>query len=101
MCAGVTGRARKAGSDGDAVDKDSTGIQGGVDVSRHFNYYAFEGGSGEQVWKHVSGAFQKNLADNAEELRPQHDFRYAGSLPRELSIAILASGSYLFSSQPR
>lgn len=67
--AGLTGRAAKPGT------KDGPGNIGGVDVSRHFNYYAFEGGKGEQVWKHVSGAFQKDLEESSEELRPQDDFR--------------------------
>lgn len=65
--AGTTGRASKPGSDS-SID--------GVDVSRHFSYYAFEGGRGEQVWTHSSGAFQKDLAESSEELRPQDDFRY-------------------------
>ena len=65
----MTGRASKPAS------KDGHGSIGGVDVSRHFNYYAFEGGRGETVWKHNSGAFQKDLEESSEELRPQDDFR--------------------------
>lgn len=46
-----------------------------VDVSRHFSYYAFEGGHGESIWKHASGAFHKDLEASADELRPQEDYR--------------------------
>lgn len=63
------------GSAADGSSGDTTGSVGGVDVSRHFSYYAFEGGKGESVWKHASGAFQKDLQESSEELRPQDDYR--------------------------
>lgn len=46
-----------------------------VDVSRHFSYYAFEGGKGESVWKHASGAFHKDLEESADELQPQDFYK--------------------------
>lgn len=72
--AGITGRAALKPQDGDASGP--YGSIGGVDVSRHFSYYAFEGGKGESVWKHTSGAFQQDLEGSSEELRPQDDFRW-------------------------
>jgi hypothetical protein len=47
-------------------------------VSRHFSYYAFEGGKGESVWKHASGAFHKDLEASSDELQPQEDYRWVG-----------------------
>ncbi|KAF8060078.1 hypothetical protein HT031_005017 [Scenedesmus sp. PABB004] len=74
--AGLTGRAPGAGRGGAAGAQDrAPGAAGGVDVSRHFSYYAFEGGRGESVWKHASGAFQTDLEASADELTPQDDFR--------------------------
>jgi hypothetical protein len=71
--AGLTGRAAVQPGGGDAA---GFGADGGVDVSRHFDYHAFEGGRGEAVWKHTSGSFQKQeLEGSSEELRPQDDFR--------------------------
>jgi hypothetical protein len=71
--AGLTGR------NGPAKDASSNtvGSIGGVDVSRHFSYYAFDGAKGQSVWKHASGAFQKDLEASSDELRPQDDFRWA------------------------
>eukprot|EP00879_Flechtneria_rotunda_P011006 GHRR01011501.1.p1 GENE.GHRR01011501.1~~GHRR01011501.1.p1 ORF type:complete len:711 (+),score=224.28 GHRR01011501.1:455-2587(+) len=75
--AGITGRT--AAAKGTAAESNRAaegfGSDRGVDVSRHFNYHAFEGGKGEMVWKHASGAFQQDLESSAEELRPQDDFR--------------------------
>eukprot|EP00775_Hariotina_reticulata_P004628 gene4628-4882_t len=73
--AGLTGRK------GPAKDGSSNlfGSIGGVDISRHFSYYAFDGAKGQSVWKHASGAFQKDLEATSEELRPQDDFRCAFS----------------------
>jgi hypothetical protein len=72
--AGLTGRGPSKPGSGDAAG--GFGADGGVDVSRHFDYHAFEGGRGEAVWKHTSGSFQKQeLEGSSEELRPQDDFR--------------------------
>jgi len=51
---------------------------GAVDVSRHFSYYAFEGATGESVWKHTSGTFHKDLEGASDELTPQDDYRSVG-----------------------
>jgi hypothetical protein len=50
-----------------------------VDSSRHFSFYAFEGGHGESIWKHTSDAFHKDLENSADELRPQEDYRWVSS----------------------
>jgi hypothetical protein len=75
--AGLTARlpVKPAGSGDAASGAGGFGADGGVDVSRHFDYHAFEGGKGEAVWKHTSGAFQQDLEGSSEELRPQDDFR--------------------------
>ncbi|WIA13628.1 hypothetical protein OEZ85_007192 [Tetradesmus obliquus] len=71
--AGLTGRAGVKPGTADAA---GFGSDAGVDVSRHFDYHAFEGGRGEAVWKHTSGSFQQqDLEGSSEELRPQDDFR--------------------------
>eukprot|EP01023_Acetabularia_acetabulum_P000905 TRINITY_DN10343_c0_g1_i1.p1 TRINITY_DN10343_c0_g1~~TRINITY_DN10343_c0_g1_i1.p1 ORF type:complete len:424 (-),score=63.98 TRINITY_DN10343_c0_g1_i1:296-1567(-) len=41
----------------------------------HFGYYAFEGGSGEERWRHEGRDFHRDLEDLQEELVPQHNFR--------------------------
>jgi hypothetical protein len=46
-----------------------------VDASRHFSYYAYEGGRGESLWQHTSDAFHKDLDSSSDELRPQEDYR--------------------------
>ena len=48
---------------------------GAVDRSRHFNYYAFDGASGNLRWKHESDDFHRNLDDLADKLTPQHNYR--------------------------
>ncbi|BDA41145.1 hypothetical protein COCOBI_01-8000 [Coccomyxa sp. Obi] len=47
----------------------------GVDVSRHFSYYAFDGGSGALRWKHEGADFHRDTERLAEELMPALDFR--------------------------
>mmetsp|Transcript_21460 Transcript_21460/g.51195 ORF Transcript_21460/g.51195 Transcript_21460/m.51195 type:complete len:700 (-) Transcript_21460:224-2323(-) len=50
-------------------------FKSGVDTSRHFSYYAFEGGSGIQRWSHKSTDFHRDAAELAEALIPQHNYR--------------------------
>ena len=57
----------------DAADPDA-----GVDTSRHFNYFAFEGARGVQRWHHASTDFHKDLVDLSNELQPQNDYRCGG-----------------------
>lgn len=59
---GVGGRSRKG-----------KGV--GVDRSRHFNYYAFDGATGSTRWKHESEDFHRDLDGLADRLTPQHNYR--------------------------
>ncbi|KIY96746.1 hypothetical protein MNEG_11214 [Monoraphidium neglectum] len=48
----------------------------GADVSRHFDYFAFEGAAGEPRWSHRAGAFHgEEVAAASEALTPQHSFK--------------------------
>ena len=42
---------------------------------RHFNYYAFETGTGETRWVHESDDFHRDVRGLADALVPQHDHR--------------------------
>ena len=43
--------------------------------ARHFNYYAFETGTGELRWKHESDDFHRDVRGLADALTPQHDHK--------------------------
>jgi hypothetical protein len=61
----------------DATEKlKGAGSVAGVDSSRHFSYYAYEGATGAYLWSHTSTAFKKDLEEDADELQPQHNFRW-------------------------
>jgi hypothetical protein len=49
----------------------------GVDTSRHFSYFAFEGSRGEAAWTHTidTGRIGLDAEEDAETLEPQHNFR--------------------------
>lgn len=48
----------------------------GADVSRHFDYYSFEGASGEARWNHRADDFHgEELEAASEELQPQMNFK--------------------------
>ena len=49
----------------------------GVDTSRHFSYFAFEGSRGEAVWSHTTetGRIGMEAEEDADALEPQHNFR--------------------------
>ena len=47
----------------------------GVDRSRHFNYYAFDGATGSTRWRHESEDFHRDLDGLADRLTPQHNYR--------------------------
>eukprot|EP00195_Chlamydomonas_chlamydogama_P008599 CAMPEP_0202890806 /NCGR_PEP_ID=MMETSP1392-20130828/1099_1 /ASSEMBLY_ACC=CAM_ASM_000868 /TAXON_ID=225041 /ORGANISM="Chlamydomonas chlamydogama, Strain SAG 11-48b" /LENGTH=667 /DNA_ID=CAMNT_0049574447 /DNA_START=241 /DNA_END=2241 /DNA_ORIENTATION=+ len=68
-------RARSARATDKLEDLDAGDPLSGLDASRHFSYYAFEGGSGDERWHHSGADFHKDLEDLAGELRPQNDFR--------------------------
>lgn len=48
---------------------------GGTAASRHFNYYALEGGKGEERWHHESQDFHRDLVDLAGEMQPQSHYK--------------------------
>jgi hypothetical protein len=70
---GGTAEGGKGGGLGAAA---GTTLGAGADASRHFDYYAFEGGGGEARWSHTAGSFRGGeLEAAAEELAPQHSFK--------------------------
>ena len=72
------GAGSSAGGDPDAAEAIATRVAGaGADTSRHFDYQAFEGATGDARWAHRAGSFHaaEELAAAAEELQPQHSFR--------------------------
>lgn len=50
-------------------------VDGSVDVSRHFSYYAWEGASGRILWKHQGEDFHRDSAAQSEQVTPQHNYR--------------------------
>jgi hypothetical protein len=69
---------KQGGSSGGSLESAAAGTEvgAGADTSRHFDYYAFEGGSGESRWSHRAGAFHGGELEAAsEELTPQHSFK--------------------------
>ncbi|KAL3153753.1 hypothetical protein ABBQ32_013344 [Trebouxia sp. C0010 RCD-2024] len=56
-------------------DLDSNAETRGVDVSRQFSMYAFEGGSGSLRWKHDGSNFQTDAGQLQDRTVPQHDHR--------------------------
>lgn len=70
--------AHSAGEDEaleDVLSREGAAGKAGLDSSRHFSYYALEGGSGTERWHHTSEDFHKDLPELAVQVRPQHDFR--------------------------
>jgi hypothetical protein len=66
----------EGGKDAGAGAAAGTALGAGADASRHFDYYAFEGATGEARWSHTAGSFHGGeLEAAAEELTPQHSFR--------------------------
>lgn len=62
--------------DGGAGVEAGSMLGAGADASRHFDYFAFEGGGGEPRWSHRAGSFQSGeLEAAAEELVPQASFK--------------------------
>ncbi len=47
----------------------------GVDISRHFSMYAFDGGTGHLRWKHEGEDFHKDAAELQDRTVPQHNHR--------------------------
>lgn len=47
----------------------------GVDISRHFSMYAFDGGTGNLRWKHEGEDFHKDAAELQDRTVPQHNHR--------------------------
>ncbi|KAK9916603.1 hypothetical protein WJX75_004756 [Coccomyxa subellipsoidea] len=62
--------------EGEALqDMDRGSKHQGVDVSRHFSYYAFDGGSGAPRWKHEGADFHRDTERLSQQLLPALDFR--------------------------
>ncbi|KAG1681506.1 hypothetical protein FOA52_014012 [Chlamydomonas sp. UWO 241] len=66
-------RARSAKETDDLEDVEEGG--GGASVTRHFTYYALEGGRGEERWHHTPADFHRDLETLAGELQPQHNYK--------------------------
>ena len=61
-----------------AGDKDKLeDVEGGAsaDTTRHFSYYAMEGGSGHERWHHSSSDFHHDLESLAAENQPQNNYK--------------------------
>ena len=79
----------------DLADANEAGRRGkgkgvGVDRSRHFNYYAFDGATGSTRWRHESEDFHRDLDGLADRLTPQHNYRLtaqASNGPQETPAA--------------
>lgn len=50
--------------------------QNGADVSRHFSYYAFEGGEGHNRWTHEGTDYHRDMGAMRKKLIPQINYRY-------------------------
>lgn len=46
-----------------------------VDFSRHFSYFAYEGGHGYDRWTHIGTDFHRDLEMLKNELIPQVNYR--------------------------
>lgn len=66
-------RAR-AGGEKTATPGDEKG-ENEFPTPRHFNYYAFETGTGEPRWVHESDDFHRDVRGLADALVPQHDHK--------------------------
>lgn len=62
---------------GAAKAKAAGGGKTGADSSRHFSYFAFDGGSGQPRWSHTTSSFHRpeEVEAAAEEVTPQHSYR--------------------------
>eukprot|EP00983_Pelagomonas_calceolata_P031429 985843-Pelagomonas_calceolata.AAC.2 len=49
----------------DVLSREGAAGKAGLDSSRHFSYYALEGGSGTERWHHTSEDFHKDLPELA------------------------------------
>ncbi|GBF99911.1 hypothetical protein Rsub_12819 [Raphidocelis subcapitata] len=53
-----------------------TALGAGADASRHFDYHAFEGATGDARWSHTAGSFHgAELEAASEELTPQNSYK--------------------------
>eukprot|EP00238_Polyblepharides_amylifera_P006621 CAMPEP_0196591354 /NCGR_PEP_ID=MMETSP1081-20130531/69302_1 /TAXON_ID=36882 /ORGANISM="Pyramimonas amylifera, Strain CCMP720" /LENGTH=702 /DNA_ID=CAMNT_0041914685 /DNA_START=132 /DNA_END=2240 /DNA_ORIENTATION=+ len=71
-------RHRRSAGDNERLEF-ADGVNDSVDKSRHFNYYAFEGASGKQRWKHESADFHRDASILADALTPQHHYKLDAS----------------------
>ena len=47
----------------------------GADASRHFSYYAFEGGKGLSRWQNLGTEFKRDLEGLKDDLLPQRYYK--------------------------
>ena len=75
-------RRRKCRDDDDRRRADA--FDSSPTFARHFNYYAFETGTGELRWKHESDDFHRDVRGLADALTPHriHKLDAAASRPR-------------------
>ena len=61
--------------DGEAGTKRESKTVHGADISRHFQWRAYEGGAGAERWSNVGTDFHKDLDQLKDVMAPQHDYR--------------------------
>jgi hypothetical protein len=65
----------RAGGDASRSSAAEASSSSNAKSARHFNYYAFETGTGEIRWTHESDDFHRDVRGLADALVPQHDHK--------------------------
>ena len=65
----------RAGGDASRSSAAEASSSSNAKSARHFNYYAFETGTGEILWTHESDDFHRDVRGLADALVPQHDHK--------------------------
>eukprot|EP00854_Cymbomonas_tetramitiformis_P007008 gene7008-8357_t len=68
-------RHRQSATMDDFQERFEGGESGTSDRSHHFSYYAFEGATGTELWKHEGQDFHRDGDVLAETLIPQHNYK--------------------------
>lgn len=68
-------RTRAGGDASRSSAAEATASSNAKSLRRHFNYYAFETGTGEIRWTHESDDFHRDVRGLADALVPQHDHK--------------------------
>eukprot|EP00884_Botryococcus_braunii_P007301 jgi/Botrbrau1/16572/Bobra.0068s0003.2 len=66
---------KEAGAHLADIDQSVHAGEKGIDITRHFSYYAFSGSDGALRWKHEPEDFHRNVGELREEIIPQHNYR--------------------------